>query len=386
MTLFVVGAGPSGTFSTIVAVASGKRVTLVDPNAGKIWKQTICMWESELCQTTKNYLNTLLPNEGWIQKRWTRYRVVTDEGGGSESFNEPYICLDNDAIVKASMQYFEKTGLVNVIREKVIKYFPDDHTIMIKDTIMPYDEMVDCSGARGLRQQERLYLCEHVLVQKFLGITVKSNCALWDTNEVTLMDWSGDGLTFAYILPLTSKTLFIEETVLVCHQHETERDLYHRILNRLRKMGLQDYSWLVTERGAINMTPFLCKKAREVTSHGVCAGELNPITGYSVASAWNNIANNHIPSTLSMIYWAIQQRVLLDETRNPDFFRSFFCARHSQKYIQRKATFSEVLQMKLDMMCMLSWSHFANLLMRCFAATICVSLNFMYGHVKWGRC
>tara|TARA_Y100000991_G_C21974001_1_gene351131 strand:- start:3140 stop:4297 length:1158 start_codon:yes stop_codon:yes gene_type:complete len=124
-----------------------------------------------------------------------------------------------------------------------------------------------------------------VLLQHFMGWSIKVNEDRFDENTALLMDFSikqNDETRFFYVLPTSRREALVEFTlfsknILDDKQYEAE------IHNYLLSLKIDDYTINESEKGIIPMTcyPFDKKNSKNLINIGTAGGWTKPSTGYT---------------------------------------------------------------------------------------------------------
>ena len=140
--------------------------------------------------------------------------------------------------------------------------------------------------------------------QPFVGYKIKLSKSLRDIgfdDKCVLVDWceldNKNNKTilgkpsFCYILPLNDNILLIEETILIINQQEIENygtlntiyeELEKRLLKRINKMGIKDYSIYGKEINTIVLNKSIPRKDSKSFGIGQCGNMINITSGYTL--------------------------------------------------------------------------------------------------------
>lgn len=254
----VVGLGPAGRALAHRLVARGASVVAVDPAPDAPWSATYGGWVHQLPAWLGAAAGAESPRVDLIAHG--RHRL-----GGR------YLVLDN-----AVLQRRLDLGGADVRAARV----PDADLAGLASVV------VDCRGARGVRRGTPGPL------QTAHGVALPRQAAepLLGGADAVLMDWRPDdggarwGVrrpSFCYVVPLPDGRVLAEETCLAGLPPLPEAELAERLHWRLIRAGV-DPAVLAAgevEHVRIPMTP---PRGGLPDRFGSAAGELNPITGYSV--------------------------------------------------------------------------------------------------------
>ena len=124
-----------------------------------------------------------------------------------------------------------------------------------------------------------------VLLQHFVGWTIKTNKPAFDDDTATLMDFSIDQKNetrFFYVLPTSKNEALVEFTLFSKHllsnsEYEIEIKKY------LKSLEINDYKINLKENGVIPMTcfPFDNANTKNIINIGTAGGWTKPSTGYT---------------------------------------------------------------------------------------------------------
>ena len=124
-----------------------------------------------------------------------------------------------------------------------------------------------------------------VLLQHFVGWTIKTNEPAFDDDTATLMDFSIDQKNetrFFYVLPTSKNEALVEFTLFSKHllsnsEYEIEIKKY------LKSLEINDYKINLKENGVIPMTcfPFDNANTKNIINIGTAGGWTKPSTGYT---------------------------------------------------------------------------------------------------------
>jgi lycopene beta-cyclase len=124
-----------------------------------------------------------------------------------------------------------------------------------------------------------------VLLQHFVGWTIKTNKPVFDEAKATLMDFSIDQKNetrFIYVLP-TSKNEALVEFTLFSKELITTNEYEIEIKKHLQSLAIIDYEVKLKENGIIPMTcfPFDNANTKNVVNIGTAGGWTKPSSGYT---------------------------------------------------------------------------------------------------------
>ena len=124
-----------------------------------------------------------------------------------------------------------------------------------------------------------------VLLQHFVGWTIKTNKPVFDEAKATLMDFSIDQKNetrFFYVLPISKNEALVEFT-LFSKELITNSEYEIEIKKHLQSLGILDYEVKLKEAGIIPMTcfPFDNVNTKNIVNIGTAGGWTKPSSGYT---------------------------------------------------------------------------------------------------------
>lgn len=254
----VVGLGPAGRSLAHRLLARGASVLVVDPAPEAPWTATYGGWAHQL--------------PAWIgpvrAAESVRTELVARE---RHRLSGRYLVLDNAAL----QQQLTLQG-AEVLAERV----PPARLAGLAGVV------VDCRGARGVPRAHPgpLQTAHGVALPRREGERLLGGAEAilmdWRPDDGAA-DWAGRRPSFCYVVPLVDGRVLAEETCLVGDPPIAEDELALRLSRRLASHGVasEAVAGSAVERVRIPMsTPGGGLPDR----FGSLAGELNPITGYSV--------------------------------------------------------------------------------------------------------
>lgn len=127
-----------------------------------------------------------------------------------------------------------------------------------------------------------------LLKQHFIGWYIETSKPAFDDTVATFMDFKipQDGNTrFMYILPVSPTEALFEYTLFSADLLE-KKDYDEAIVSYLSELGINNYTIVETERGAIPMTsyPFKNLNTTNVLNIGTAGGWTKPSTGYTFSN------------------------------------------------------------------------------------------------------
>eukprot|EP01024_Parvocaulis_polyphysoides_P043534 TRINITY_DN39917_c0_g1_i6.p1 TRINITY_DN39917_c0_g1~~TRINITY_DN39917_c0_g1_i6.p1 ORF type:complete len:383 (+),score=49.32 TRINITY_DN39917_c0_g1_i6:484-1632(+) len=243
------------------------------------------------------------------------------------------------------------------------------------------------------------------------GIMANVDSHPFDLDTMIFMDWRDDHCqddpkmkasntalpTFLYVMPVSDKKVFMEETSLVARPAVPFDELKQRLYKRLDTLGVKVNSVEEEEFCLIPMGGVLPKVPQRVLGIGGTAGMVHPSTGYMVARSLGavpsladsiveeiagykqNQASNNSNSSITVDsmsenawytvwpLWRIRQRdffnfgmevlLKLDLEQTREFFRAFFSLQDYQwqGFLSAKLRFDELVFFGLSLFSKASW-------------------------------
>ena len=156
-----------------------------------------------------------------------------------------------------------------------------------------------------------------VLLQHFIGWTIKTKKPVFDDRTATLMDFSveqNNETRFFYVLPTSNNEALVEFTLfskdlLANSEYEIEIKKY------LKSLEIEDYKINLKENGVIPMTcfPFDNANSKNIINIGTAGGWTKPSTGYTFRfiDKYSNSIIGIIKSDKSFKYFKLKSRFWL---------------------------------------------------------------------------
>tara|TARA_Y100000766_G_scaffold81908_1_gene69698 strand:- start:4023 stop:5180 length:1158 start_codon:yes stop_codon:yes gene_type:complete len=124
-----------------------------------------------------------------------------------------------------------------------------------------------------------------VLLQHFMGWSIKVNEDIFDENTALLMDFSikqNDETRFFYVLPISRREALVEFTLFSKNKLD-DKQYEVEIINYLSSLKIDNYTINESEKGVIPMTcyPFDKKNSKNLIHIGTAGGWTKPSTGYT---------------------------------------------------------------------------------------------------------
>ena len=272
------GAGLSALMTVYKMVQSGtfkdKSILLLDENTKKtndrtwcFWKTNDSVWEKSI---SKKWDSALFANTAFrrdLDLQPYRYNMVK----GLDFYNQVFDLLS-------------KQENITFINQKVLE-IEESETIILVQT---ESESFSCSKLfnsiynKHKADNQTKY---PVLQQHFIGWFIKSEQAVFNSEQATFMDFSVEqkgNTRFMYVLP-TSKTEALLEYTLFSHNHLKTEEYENEIKKYIEKLGITNYQIVEKEQGSIPMTcyPFWKANTKNALNIGTSGGWTKASTGYT---------------------------------------------------------------------------------------------------------
>jgi lycopene beta-cyclase len=251
-----------------------KSILLLDENPKKTNDRTWCFWDD-----SNGIWETI------IQKKWNS-ALFADENFRRDLILKPY----QYNMVKGLDFYTHVFDLVSkqenitFLNQKVIEIEESENLILIQTE----SESFSCSKLFNSiynKQKAESQTEFPVLQQHFIGWFIKSEQAVFNSEQATFMDFSvkqKGNTRFMYVLPSSERDALIEytlfsENLLQNQEYETEIQKY------IKNLGITDYEIVEKEQGSIPMTcyPFWKANTKNVINIGTSGGWTKASTGYT---------------------------------------------------------------------------------------------------------
>ena len=153
-----------------------------------------------------------------------------------------------------------------------------------------------------------------VLLQHFVGWTIKTKRPVFDETKATIMDFSIDQKNqtrFLYVLPTSNNEALVEFTLFskeLLNKNEYEIE----IKKYLKTLGINNYEINLKENGIIPMTcfPFYNANTKNIINIGTAGGWTKPSTGYTFRfiDKYSDKIIAHIKSNRSFKHFNLKTR------------------------------------------------------------------------------
>lgn len=278
----IIGAGASGL---LLADAMGndsffaqKRILILDKNSKKTNDRTWCYWEKETGR-----FDTI------IKKKWDTVHFEGSEiSKRTKIAPYSYKMIQGIDFYNHFLNRIETYPNITFKQEEVIDLHETNTTVAVqtKDTDYIGNYIFNSIFDYKMATVQKQY---PVLQQHFIGWVVKTKKPIFNTDEVTYMDFSipqKGNTRFMYVLPYSDDTALIEYTLFseqLLDKKEYEEQIKHYLSDRFQ---CDTYDIIETEAGSIPMT---CYDFREnhtarIRYIGTAGGWAKPSTGYTLMS------------------------------------------------------------------------------------------------------
>ena len=275
----VIGSGPAALTLAAEASRLGARVTVVAPEPTSPWKPNYCLWSDELSPSM----------EASVEHCWSEVNVATTLG--EHRLTRPYVKLDGLRLQRDLLVALERRSARIVDQRAVqLEHVGTESRIHTSGAgTLRVRAVVDASGA-NTRFVERVHQRKPAY-QMAYGLFLDAPGHGFDTRRATLMDFrpavpdAAEPPSFLYLLPLSDRRVFVEETSLSHRPAVSIELLRARLLARLPALGLSHAERTGEELCAIPMGLGLPARGQPLVPFGAAASMVHPASGYSIAHA-----------------------------------------------------------------------------------------------------
>lgn len=280
----ILGAGCAGLSLCQRLLSEGVTapILILDRKTGFSDDRTWCFWDVE--PTPFSHL---------ASSRWHSWKV---RGGGGEviqrSEHYPYLSLSGADFYEEALGYLSRHSNVSLGLGESAEVEPGadgEPVVRTASCVYTGGAVLDC---RGLPPDSPVFEEAREggrwVPQRFVGLRVRADHAVFDPGCCTLMDFSVSqrrGLRFAYVLPF-SETEALVENVYLSTSEVTLSEIRAGALEYLEReygLGEGEYRVLKEESGYIPMTDYRFSRepGGRVYNVGMAGGETRPSTGYT---------------------------------------------------------------------------------------------------------
>jgi lycopene beta-cyclase len=275
----LLGSGPAALAIGAALGNLGVKVTVVAPEPDRRWEPNYCLWADEVPATLGKLVETA----------WDEVAVATP--ARARTIRRRYVKLEGDALRERLWNEL-RAASAEVVPEKVERVtHEDDGSVIHTDggATIRARVVVDASGARS--PFVRRVHGRPPAFQIAYGLWLDAPGHPFDPGQAVLMDFrpasaaACEPPSFLYVLPVSERRLFIEETSLAHRPAVSIELLQARLLARLHALGLESAPRLGVERCSIPMGLGLPARGQALVPYGAAASMVHPASGYSIAHA-----------------------------------------------------------------------------------------------------
>lgn len=278
----VLGAGCAGLSLACALLDAGvdEQLVLVDRRTSFEHDRTWCFWQT----------HAGLPFAELATSSWPTWRLVGRDGRAAQhtSAAHPYLHLPADRFYAAALERLEAAPNVTLrLGERVLDVTADAAGVQVRTAggVLEGDVAYDAMGGAGPLSRGRPDGSIE-LRQRFVGLEVETERAVFDPGVATLMDFRGTGSPeprFMYVLPFSQTRALVEDTSLGGRAVPAaeRREAIAAYLEDTWAAGA--FTVLREERGTLPMTThaFPATRGPRLVAVGAAAGALRPSSGYA---------------------------------------------------------------------------------------------------------
>ncbi|WP_343584719.1 lycopene cyclase family protein [Flavobacterium sp.] len=263
---------------------SDKSILLLDQDSKKMNDRTWCFWEKEA-----SIWNPI------ISKKWNS-ALFANQDFNRHLALKPYQYNQIKAIDFYNFVFTALSQYSNItfLNEKVTDINELETHVFVGTEENRYtgNYLLNSIYTKAFAERQNKY---PVLQQHFVGWFVKSKEEVFNSEEVTFMDFSVEqkgNTRFMYVLP-TSKTEALVEYTLFSENLLAKEEYENEIKIYLQKLGAYQYEITEKEHGSIPMTcyPFWKKNTKRVLNIGTAGGWTKASTGYTFKNSDKKSSN-----------------------------------------------------------------------------------------------
>lgn len=278
--VLVVGGGPAALVAAEACGTRGLRTALVT-GPDQAWPANYGGWADELEAL------------GWgtfLGPVWSDALLVLDDRG-PQGLGRRYARVAKQRLRRHLLASCEGLGVQRFeARAERLRHDARGSTVHLDDGVaLRAAIVVDASGHRPVFVRRK---GEATTFQAAVGQLVHLDDHPWDAERMTFMDLRtehvadalGDAApTFLYVMPTSSRRVFVEETSLVRGPAVPFAVLHDRLRRRLRRLGVEPAEVESSEVCLIPMDTPLPDLSQRVVGFGGAASMVHPATGYTLA-------------------------------------------------------------------------------------------------------
>ncbi|WP_338841699.1 lycopene cyclase family protein [Flavobacterium ginsenosidimutans] len=253
---------------------SDKSILLLDQDSKKINDRTWCFWEKE-----ESVWNSVISKK-WDLALFANENFKRDLDLKPYSYNKIKGLDFYDFVFEA----ISKQPNITFLNEKVTDINELETHVFVgtEENRFTCNYLFNSIYTKAFAERQNKY---PVLQQHFVGWFVKTEKGVFNSEEVTFMDFSVEqkgNTRFMYVLP-TSKTEALVEYTLFSEKLLPKEEYENEIKIYLKNLGIEQYEILEKEQGSIPMTcyPFWEKNTKRVLNIGTAGGWTKASTGYT---------------------------------------------------------------------------------------------------------
>lgn len=303
VSVVVIGAGPAGLSVSRALGERGVDVLCVDPALDKDWPNNYGTWLDEL---------EPLGLAECTSRVWETTSVYTENNDKKTELPRTYVRVDRLKLKQKLMDLCAKTSRVTVLHAVATSI---DSADALMSTVKLSNVSVDKSPLPDVRARVVIDATGHALrfvrmdestgvapgYQTAYGVEVEleEDLTAYSADEMLLMDYRDAHMqttasdrelsqrvpTFLYVMPMTKRRVFFEETSLVASKPLSFEDLKRRLYQRLDHYGVRVSKVYEEENCLIPMGGALPDANQRVIAFGGAAAFVHPATGYMIARA-----------------------------------------------------------------------------------------------------
>ena len=257
---------------------SDKSILLLDQNVKKTNDRTWCFWEKEESiwnsLVSKKWDSALFANESF-NRNFTIKPYVYNKINGLDFYNFVFEEISKQSNITF---LYEKVTDINELESHVF--------VGTEENRYTCNYLFNSIYTKAFAERQNKY---PVLQQHFVGWFIRTEEEVFNSEEVTFMDFSVEqkgNTRFMYVLPTSKTEALVEytlfsEKLLPKEEYENEIEIY------LKNLGIEQYEIVEKEQGTIPMTcyPFWGKNTKRVLNIGTAGGWTKASTGYTFKNA-----------------------------------------------------------------------------------------------------